>query len=88
MSENTTARELPPIVIEFILNCYVSPIPEVNLGRHRWDSGAGQATRRWLWMNRLIDDNNRPTERGTAWVKSICSTPLPPMASDEATEAA
>lgn len=88
MSESmTTAIERPPIVIEFMLNCYFSHSPEVNLGPHRWDSSAGRAVRRWLWVQRLIDDDNRPTEHGRAWVKAICSTPVPPLPSEN-TEAA
>lgn len=71
--------ERPPIVIEFMLNCYYSYSPETNLGVHRWDSSAGRATRRWLWTQGLIDEDNRPTPRGTAWVKSICETPMPPV---------
>ena len=71
--------EHAPIIIEFMLNCYFSHSPEVNLGRHRWDSPAGRETRRWLLMQRLIDDNNRPTDRGEAWVKAICSTPIPSL---------
>ena len=72
--------ERAPIVIEFMLECYFSHDPEANLGSHRWNSSAGRATRRWLWNQGLVDENERPTDRGNAWVKSICSTPLPEVA--------
>ena len=67
---------LAPITIKFMLACYCSGQPAVELGT-QWNSGAGQETLHWLQANGLIGDNYRVTERGEAWVKFICATPLP-----------
>lgn len=66
-----------PILIDFMLACYTRPEPCEALGEAHWDSPAGRQTRLWLRENDLIDDNYRPTERGAAWVRFICDTPLP-----------
>ena len=68
---------MAPITINFMLACYCSGDPEGNLGSHHWNSSAGQEARKWLRENNLIKDDNRPTDRGKAWVHFICETPLP-----------
>lgn len=74
MDKTLPAR--PPIKISFMLACYVSPEPHrYTLGD--WNSEAGIETRQWLLENGLIDENNRSTEKGDAWVAFICDTPLP-----------
>lgn len=66
----------PPIKISFMLACYVSPEPHrYVLGA--WDSEAGIETRQWLRDNGLIDESDRATDKGEAWVQFICDTPLP-----------
>lgn len=67
---------MKPIHIKFMLACYCSPTPHSEL-ENQWASAAGQETLEWLREMELIDPDNRPTERGTAWVKFICATPLP-----------
>jgi hypothetical protein len=66
-----------PIYISFMLACFVSPDPKGLLGEAVWTSRAGQDTQQWLLEHGLIDINNRATERGEAWVRFICETPLP-----------
>lgn len=67
---------LPPIAITFMLTCYFSPEPAIQLGV-QWNSEAGCKMRNWLMRNNLIDAEYSATERGKAWVDFICSTPLP-----------
>jgi hypothetical protein len=67
----------PPIRITFMISCYVNPDPESTLGSTHWNSQAGFETRRWLKENNLIDEDNKATERGKAWIEMFCSTPLP-----------
>jgi hypothetical protein len=59
-----------------MLACYYSPIPETEVGAV-WRSNSGREIRTWLRAADLINDNNRATERGKAWVRMICNTPLP-----------
>lgn len=66
-----------PLQINFMLTCYFSPDPAAELGQEHWDSLAGQEARQWMIENGLTDGKNRATERGRAWVKMICETPLP-----------
>jgi len=68
---------VPPMTIRFMLACFISPNPTVVLRDATWSCEAGQETRRWLRDNDLIDADHRATERGKAWVKFICATPLP-----------
>lgn len=67
----------PPIVINFMIACYVSPDPQTNLGSQTWNSEVGLKTREWLLLNGLVGEDGRATDRGIAWVEQICSTPLP-----------
>jgi hypothetical protein len=67
----------PPFTISIMLACYVSP---QNIGDHalgEWNSPAGIKSRRWLQEMGLIDEDNRSTDKGRAWVKHICATSLP-----------
>lgn len=66
-----------PIVIDFMLACHVSPNPAAEVGENTWNSQAGISTRHWLRDNNLIDNDERATDRGSAWVSFICETPLP-----------
>ena len=66
-----------PIHINFMLACYCGPDPEQTLGSDHWNSEAGMDTRIWLAEKGLIGDDLRATEKGEAWVKFICETPLP-----------
>lgn len=68
---------LPPITISFMLTHYFSPCPEEHLGHDHYNSMAGQETVKWLKNNGLLDEHGNATDRGRAWVKFICSTPLP-----------
>ena len=69
--------EVSPLTIEFMLQCYCSNNPAANLGEHRWNSDAGKEVRAWLYAQGLVHVDERPTDRGKAWVHFICSTPLP-----------
>lgn len=69
--------ERSPLLIHFMLACYVSPEPAAYVGGDRWHSRAGMGARSWLVDNDLVDDHYRATERGKAWVRAICDTPLP-----------
>jgi hypothetical protein len=75
MTDNPTG--VAPIAVNFMLACYVTPIPAEHLGHAVWNSGAGLETRKWLQDNGLINEDNRATKRGEAWVEYICATPLP-----------
>lgn len=66
-----------PFAIKIMLACYYSPDPAQELGIQQWSSSAGVAVRDWLRDSGLIGDDNRATDRGKAWVKFICATPLP-----------
>jgi hypothetical protein len=67
----------PPITISIMLACYLSP---QNIGDHalgEWNSPAGIKSRRWLQERGLIGDDYCATDKGRAWAKHICATPLP-----------
>jgi hypothetical protein len=66
-----------PIHINFMMACFTSPDPERRMHTDHWNSPAGLETRRWLLDNGLITEDNRATDRGEAWVRFICETPLP-----------
>ena len=68
---------LAPIHITFMMACYTSHEPMAQLGERHWNSDGGKSTRKWLLENKLIDADNRATDRGDAWVGFICKTPLP-----------
>lgn len=70
---------LTPLTIEIMLQCYCSPNPTANISERIWNSPAAKETREWLLSERLIDLEDRATDRGRAWVDFICSTPLPEM---------
>lgn len=70
-------EKLAPIYIKFMLACYVGTNPHEQLGERCWNSSAGNDVRDYLQFHGLIDGENRPTDRGKAWVDFICSTPLP-----------
>lgn len=74
----TTPREsVAPIVIEFMFACYVSTNPAAHVGEHQWSSTSGRQTHAWLRDRELIDNEDRSTSRGDAWIEFICETPLP-----------
>ena len=68
-----------PIVINFMMACYVSPDPEENQGKEHWNSPAGMEARQYLEERGMITSDDKPqaTERGKAWVGMICQTPHP-----------
>jgi len=68
---------IAPIHISIMLACYVSPDPNGIVGAAVWTSRAGDDAKQWLLEEDLIDINSRATERGEAWVRFICETPLP-----------
>jgi len=70
---------MAPITINFMLACYCSREPWVNIGDKQWDSISGQETRNFLFAEGLLTENYEPTERGKVWVNMILSTPLPIM---------
>lgn len=69
--------QVPPINVNFMLACYVSPEPGGVIWPGGWDSPAGKDTRDWLLRNGLIASDYSPTERGKKWVEALLSTPLP-----------
>ncbi len=69
--------QLAPIHIKFMIACYTSPEPMAQLSERHWNSTAGVNVREWLLQQGLIDEHNKATERGEAWVEFICKTPLP-----------
>ena len=66
-----------PLQIIIMLICYYSPKPVSEIDVSRWHSQAADEIREQLRRDGLIDDSNRATERGRAWVDYICRTPLP-----------
>jgi len=67
-----------PIYITFMLACFYSADPEAELGSDHWNSKAGRKTRDWLVRKGLVKiPGFIPTDRGKAWVKYLCDTPLP-----------
>ena len=77
MSADSELPERAPITIEFMLVCYFSAEPAQYFEDMRWNSIAGNETREFLLREGLVDENYKATERGEAWVKYICATPLP-----------
>lgn len=76
----TAQGEVSPLTISIMFACYVSSNPREALGFGRWESPAAGHARIWLRDQFLIDDDNRATERGKAWIRFICQTPLPEQA--------
>ena len=75
-----TAPRKAPIYVSFMLAVHTSANPAAQLGQAHWSSPAGHEVREWLIDNNLMVEHPggyRATERGQAWVKFICSTPLP-----------
>lgn len=68
-----------PLTIELMLQCYCSNNPAANIGERRWNSEAAREARAWLLAEGLVNADERPTDRGKAWVHFICATPLPRM---------
>lgn len=67
------------IRINFMIECFVSGEPGVNIWPGGWDSIAGKETRLWLKSQGLIDpETEMATERGIRWIVDICNTPVPP----------
>jgi hypothetical protein len=70
-----------PITIKFMLVCYTSPLPAEEIGENEWNSPAGREATEWLFEKGLVEGSSRnslrATEKGEAWVKFICETPLP-----------
>lgn len=89
MSLNPTA----PIVLNFAMNIMFNNEQCVErLGEAHWNSPAGKATREYLKCNGLvrmdylykdvggqicITQKYHITDKGRAWIKHCCSTPLP-----------
>jgi len=68
-----------PLLIEIMLACHCRPNPAEALGP-TWGTETAAAIRTWLIDNELIDPGTfRATEKGEAWVKFICDTPLPTL---------
>lgn len=68
-----------PLLIETMLVCHCMADPADHYGS-RWNSVPAQQARVWLIANELIDaETLRSTEKGAAWVKFICDTPLPKL---------
>jgi hypothetical protein len=76
MSEATPGIDAPvtPITIVIMMACYYMADPSECVG---WNNNAGRRVRNWLAAVDLIDHNNKPTERGKAWVQFMLETPLP-----------
>ena len=71
---------LPPAYILFALACYYSGDPIEEIGKSRWDSDIGKEIQDWLLGNGLVERLDFPiecTDRLEAWVKHLCSQPLP-----------
>lgn len=66
----------PPITISIMLACYALVHPQDGM-LGEWNSPAGIQSRRWLQNNGLIDEDQKATDKGRAWVRGICATPLP-----------
>lgn len=62
-----------PLMIEIMLNCYVSKAPWMNMLPEIWGSPAAQSARNYLIQADLIDANFEATKKGKAWVKAICA---------------
>ena len=77
VAECNLEHGVAPLCISMMIACYVSPDPRSEVGEGVWASQAGDEVRRWLLDNGLIDANARATERGEAWIRFICETPLP-----------
>lgn len=70
-----------PLMIKFMLVCYFSPHPALDMGPV-WVTPAGESIREWLIKYELVDDEYRATERGKEWVQDIIRTPLPELKAD------
>ena len=66
-----------PLDIQIMLACFCTQKPKQHIGSQTWNSDAAKGSRNWLRDNGLIDEGNSATDRGCAWVKFICDTPLP-----------
>ena len=77
MDTPVSGFKLAPITIEYMLVCCYSPVPAEQIGEHRWNSIAGRQTRRWLARHGLIDEQQKATPLGHAWLERICATPIP-----------
>ncbi len=66
-----------PLKIQIMLACYVSPNPQSIVVWSTWGSPAAKDIRNQLFDDGLIDEHERPTPRGNAWVEFLCATPLP-----------
>lgn len=69
---------VPPIAICFMIECATTAQPGINIWSGGWDSASGVKTRAWLRDNDLVDDGEKATSRGRAWLKAMQRTPLPP----------
>lgn len=74
---DAVAFRVPPIVLNFLIECHCAARPGANIWPGGWDSYAGQETRAWLKAEGLIDENERTTERGDAWLERLVTTPPP-----------
>jgi len=74
---NEEMREHSPLCIQIMFACYVAADPKEYFSGQGWNSQPGHEARQWLNENGLINEDLTATDRGVAWVKFICSTPLP-----------
>lgn len=63
----------PPVVIETMLRAHYLGYPDVD----QPGTPSVQSAVLQLKSLGLVGDDGRATERGSAWVRMICSTPLP-----------
>ena len=70
-----------PLTIKMALAYHSSAEPEQFFPPQTWSSDPAKDARSWLCGNGLLTlsdgGNYVPTQRLTAWVGFICSTPLP-----------
>ena len=66
-----------PMKISFIFAICGSTNARGFVGEQNWNSESGKKTLDWLKTNSLIDRKFKATQRGKAWFRYICDTPLP-----------
>lgn len=68
---------MTPLDLNVLIECCTSVEPGCNWYPEHWDSWAAQVTRTEFRLQGVIDDNNKATEKGKAWLEFICQTPMP-----------
>lgn len=68
---------VPPIVVNFLIECHCSARPGTNIWPGGWESPAGTLTRQYLQAENLVDEEYRLTARGKDWLDAILSVPIP-----------